>query len=675
MANRKQEIIGVLDGLGNRLHIERVKAQARMKDGLEEGEWRDDHQLMQLLYSGVEELLVSDEAEKLLGGLLASVVSLEFLDTQYSLVDLAVATCRRCLEHEDVRVRMAVGETFGALALRCGVKIYEEVGWFILESIRKNFDRDEDEEGTPKEPPVEDSAGLLESLLESSYKPVKPGTGDVRHGTEGWKCLETSFRALTKIMEGCGAAFRPHLDEDLINLVFEGTLHLNRFVREISYFGIGMVCTLLGTDGVKDVGSEVAIKLAKGLADDWSQVRYVASKSTRIFMGLIAEDTREELYPHILPQMCLNRYYVAEGVKLFSQETWQIVLGQEGRMWVGKLAPYFIEFYTRQCAANNHAVREAACACIAELMTKVESTAIQEFVPRLLASLINCFKDASWPVRDAACQACGRCVLAFPEESRPVMDELYGLWFAHLWDNIGSVREDSAVALGNVIRAYREEALERILPVLRDLIMKAQDQPKDSTRFSNMENVTQFGVAAMRIRADDDKVHTDQQMFSCGSLAPKLARGGGCMDHGFKREREAWEASDGAVYLVRELSCVDSNACVEFLPNLADLARIDGFLHAHNLHETVWKVVPEIAKNMGKRAFKSHLELFLNPMFVSVKCGHQLEGAAAGRAIGMIRDYLGVNIFKGRLEDHQKMILESNMNVPPERGMLGAGGM
>lgn len=50
-----------------------------------------------------------------------------------------------------------------------------------------------------------------------------------------------------------------------------------------------------------------------------------------------------------------------------------------------------------------------------------------------------------------------------------------------------------------------------------------------------------------------------QVMFSCGSLAPKLQRGGGCMDHGFTRQREPWEASDGAVYLLRELAQAASN--------------------------------------------------------------------------------------------------------------------
>ena len=35
------------------------------------------------------------------------------------------------------------------------------------------------------------------------------------------------------------------------------------------------------------------------------------------------------------------------------------------------------------------------------------------------------------------------------------------------------------------------------------------------------------------------------QMYSCGSLAPKMGRGGGCMDHKFKKPSEPWELADG----------------------------------------------------------------------------------------------------------------------------------
>lgn len=57
----------------------------------------------------------------------------------------------------------------------------------------------------------------------------------------------------------------------------------------------------------------------------------------------------------------------------------------------------------------------------------------------------------------------------------------------------------------------------------------------------------------------EDFEHADKTMFSCGSLAPKLKRGGGCMDHGFSRPQEMWEMSDGAVHLIRELSAYEKH--------------------------------------------------------------------------------------------------------------------
>lgn len=35
---------------------------------------------------------------------------------------------------------------------------------------------------------------FLADLLSSSYTRHAPGTGDMRHDTEGWRCLETSFK-------------------------------------------------------------------------------------------------------------------------------------------------------------------------------------------------------------------------------------------------------------------------------------------------------------------------------------------------------------------------------------------------------------------------------------------------------------------------------------------------
>ena len=68
------------------------------------------------------------------------------------------------------------------------------------------------------------------------------------------------------------------------------------------------------------------------------------------------------------------------------------------------------------------------------------------------------------------------------QPSRTKLEELYELWFSHLWDNIWSVREDSAVALGMVMRAYGDEAVARVVAKLDTELLKAKDQPADSKK-------------------------------------------------------------------------------------------------------------------------------------------------------------------------------------------------
>jgi len=233
-------------------------------------------------------------------------------------------------------------------------------------------------------------------------------------------------------------------------------------------------------------------------------------------------------------------------------------------------------------------VREAACACISELGNRVDKDAVRPYVPRLLTALIECFRDESWPVRDASCVASGKFIRCFPEEARGSLEDLYKLFFAHVHDNIGSVRENAAAGLGCVMEAYGEEALAVVMGELPGFLAAVKEQPESSTKNANLQNVTTFGVAAptpMDLEggatkvtfpanftqsrpttpSDDghsghqhghghgrgheheheDSSHENQVMYSCGSLAPKLKRKGGCMDHGYARAVEPWEKTDG----------------------------------------------------------------------------------------------------------------------------------
>lgn len=48
---------------------------------------------------------------------------------------------------------------------------------------------------SPRAPGGGSGGSFLNDLLSTSYTVQAPGTGDMRHGTEGWRCLETSFKA------------------------------------------------------------------------------------------------------------------------------------------------------------------------------------------------------------------------------------------------------------------------------------------------------------------------------------------------------------------------------------------------------------------------------------------------------------------------------------------------
>lgn len=98
-------------------------------------------------------------------------------------------------------------------------------------------------------------------------------------------------------------------------------------------------------------------------------------------VGLITQFTTviyvHRITPHPFPAAftpisCVeNSYYLADGVKLFSQETWRLFMGEAGREMVGKYAQDVTDYYCMASELDNHCVRESACHSIAEMAEKV----------------------------------------------------------------------------------------------------------------------------------------------------------------------------------------------------------------------------------------------------------------------------------------------------------------
>ena len=93
------------------------------------------------------------------------------------------------------------------------------------------------------------------------------------------------------------------------------------------------------------------------------------------------------------------------------------------------------------------------------------------------------------------------------------------------------------------------------------------------------------------------------------------------MDHGFSRPKESWELTDGSIFLLREASAYEDmhDFVVSCLEKVSDLGYIDHFKHYHFLKQNLFKSLTKIVQNMGKKKFRGHVELFLDPTFRTAK--------------------------------------------------------
>ncbi|XP_012562698.2 uncharacterized protein LOC100213644 [Hydra vulgaris] len=539
------------------------------------------------------------------------------------------------IEHTEFRVRILAGEVLGKLCENVDTSFYKDCEPILMESVKKHLRRD---------------------VVVSSESLTHKTAQDIFHDTAGWKSLETSMKALQCVVDGCGLHFFSYMNKDLLNLIFESLKHTNRFVRETAYY----LCASIARFGIlsqencdKELASQLCESLRKGLSDNWSQVRLAASVATRQFFQDLNETDKKVYYKTLLPAMCINRYYLAEGVRLYNQESWRLILGNDGRANVELLIEDVVTFYISQTESDNHAVREAACHCMAELGTKISPEVVRPYLPRLLEALHFCFKDDSWPVRDTACVACGNFALSFPQECAQLIDTIYPLFFTNLGDPIPTVRQGAAVALKNVVKAFGEKSADLVFKKLNEGLGAVEFQKASSERYDGLEKgAATYGVVK-KLHDNDLDLHSNQVMYSCGSLAPKMKRGGGCSDHSFKRPSEPWELADGCVYLLSELSSVSDvhKHVVESIRHLIEAIKFKHYIHHLNFFESVSKVLPNIAKGLGKRIFKQHIEGFFDMLFYSLSSENALSKLAANECVEFFIEFFGLNIVKGRVEN------------------------
>ncbi|CAI5730850.1 unnamed protein product [Hyaloperonospora brassicae] len=562
-------------------------------------------------------------------------------------------TSHLLLEYYEPRVRMAIATLLGALAKWDLAWVAQTFLPHLVESIESNLSRSPEFEDTGFDE-LDDNVstnGMTTPPLSPSQEttPRTPSTPYRLDDVSGWKALESSLCALKYVIKASGRAFLEttqapvgetdaehafvYLTPPLVALVAtKSCFHINRHVRVVGLDTVNVLADIAPVGFLEAHRSSVSDILNKcikrGLEDNWCQVRYAASIAARTFLLKLQDEGRKAYLPILLPRLCLNRYYIAERVQKYSQESWELIVGTHGRELVATYANEIVDYYVEM---TSHCVRESACQCIAELGMKVDPAAIRPHVGRLMQALLICFYDVSNLVRDAACLASAQLVLGFPEECRPFLNELYQLWIDHLSDDIWSVREDAAIALGNVIRAYGQEALDRVIKVTEEYLPLAEKQPA----------MTQLEYDELM---RSEKQHLSKQAFSCCSLEPKL------FERHEHRSKEPWEYTDGAIYMVRELCSVAPDLAVKYLPQVADIAILRHFPQTAVLQETIWKQLPIMCEALGKKVFKRYLELFFDPLVFTLQGTSRLATFAARDCVAQISKQVGPSIFLGRLD-------------------------
>jgi hypothetical protein len=625
--------------------------------------------------------------------------------------------CLENLEHKEPRVRTLVAKAVGAYVRveGCDPVFATELHGRLFASIRQHLEAGRDE--VPDKASSEDVAGTMTPPAEGSVgvRLSRASTGAL-DDTTGWRALETNWQCLASLVHAMEstyfAVFDPFDDQLVEDCRHSAVVHVNRHVRAAAMNVLEQwVRAASRVPGMlldpRNLFRTTTVAVLKtGLADNWSQVRMAASVLCRVFLIALQAQYQEleaapegdavsplrvrtleddmklygDIYPILLPRMCLNRYYMAQGVKLYSYETWLLTVQDRGVDLVAAHLPAVVRYYCQMCDADNHVVREAACQAISELAVRLGGKdgkypkALAAHAEVLLQALLMCFHDESWPVRDEACMATAILCKSYPEECRSELKLLWNRWVEQLTDQIWSVRQDAAVALGDAVEAY-PELWPDVLELLRKILPSAREQPAMTKE-------------AYKAHQNDIEAHTGAQLYSCGSLAPKLQKKAGagrigCSSCGIDRPKAPWEATDGSIYLLRELTLrgtaertetvMTDEILLPLLRELADVCRIQHFPQSDDMRTTLWRQLPTIAHALGKERFKRHyLDIFTDLMFHNLesRSASQVSIHAAGQCAEEIAELVGRAIFRGRLEDYQRDVFDQVMR---DRALMPKG--
>ena len=275
--------------------------------------------------------------------------------------------------------------------------------------------------------------------------------------------------------------------------------------------------------------------------------------------------------------------------------------------------------------ASNHMVSEASLLGLSEILLKINKDVIVPYINDIIINIIICLHSDSWPIVDSATICSGSLLRYYDLESEKHLFHFLEAWSVSTRSPIWSVRENSSIAFCEALKCtnlvIKQKILKYITDYLDNNLLSAEKEvnlvekkvdfiPKDMMEImlenerkilrniDRENNMKYLKNIKTNNDSDDNNNHNhnmknESNIIELEDIIKIKQKGtwGCCLDCLEIRKNNPWEASDGCIYLIRELSTTNPEIAFQYLPQIYQLLQLEGYKNSHKLHTNIFNQV------------------------------------------------------------------------------------
>lgn len=183
----------------------------------------------------------------------------------------------------------------------------------------------------------------------------------------------------------------------------------------------------------------------------------------------------------------------------------------------------------------------------------------------------------------------------FPEECKDDRDNLLTLFYENLGFPISTVRQGAAASIANMIRVYGPDVIPGVIErIIYGLESVSRQLPDACSGFNSLTISPETRYS-----------------YPPGPWAQLIP---------YARPSQPWELGDGCLYLIGDISSIPEcqTHLTPLIPHIIKASQARSYSQHVVLLETVCKIVPPLAKGIGKKPFKEFLAAFFESIFYSI---------------------------------------------------------